>query len=360
MRGGLMRVRTSVGVLLMGAFCQRVPLFADDLSTLIEKGREAFHSDNFHDAERYNRLAVEESERLGDAAKMGEALGDLGGVLLATGRHAEAKTTCLRALEVLRNAASKGYLPVVLNNLGALSSQNEQFVEAESYLTESLSILNELNPRDPYRARVLNNLGVLHYATGNTKRAEKEFRQAIDEWERERDPRSPEIVPLLSNLGGVYVAQKKWDAATTLFNRALSILSGSSSLNLAGVLDNVGTMHSARGKYGEAKEAFRRSYLIRLDAFGKQHPAVASSAANLASTLNALGEYKEAEDLLNGALQVYEKTFGSQSFHVLATLEKLTEVFRKTGRENEAALMAARAQDIRFERSHVVSANALR
>jgi tetratricopeptide (TPR) repeat protein len=344
----------------MGILCQGVPLFADDLSALIEKGREAFHSGNFSDAERYNRLAVEESERVGNAVKMGEALGDLGGVLLATGRHAEAKTTCLRALEVLRNAESKGYLPVILNNLGALSSQNEQFVEAESYLTESLSILNELNPKDPYRARVLNNLGVLHYLTGNDKRAEKDFRQAIDGWEREHDPRDSEIVPLLSNLGGVYIAQKKWDAATTLFDRALSILNGSSGLDLAGVLDSIGTMHSARGKYKEAREAFSRSYLIRLDALGKEHPTVASSAANLASTLNALGEYKEAEDLLEGALQVYEKTFGSQSFQVLTTLEKLTEVFRKTRRENEAALMAARARDIRFERSHVVNANALR
>jgi len=355
-----MQVRPSLSLLLMGILCLGVPLFADDLSALIEKGREAYQSGNFHDAERYNRLAVVESERAGDAVKIGEALGDLGGVLLATGRHAEAKTACLRALEVLRNAASKRYLPLVLNNLGALSSENEQFVEAESYLTESLRILDELNPRDPYRARVLNNLGALHYATGNNKRAEKEFRQAINVWEREHGPTSSEMVPLLSNLGGVYVAQKKWDAATTLFNRALSILNGSSGLNLAGVLDSVGTMHSARGKFGDAQEAFRRSYRIRLDALGKDHPAVASSAAKLASTLSAAGEYKEAEDLLNDALQVYEKTFGSRSFQVVATLEKLTEVFRKTSREEQAVLMAERAKDIRFERSHVVQANALR
>jgi hypothetical protein len=59
------------------------------------------------------------------------------------------------------------------------------------------------------------------------------------------------------------------------------------------------------------------------------HPAVASSAANLASTLSATGEYMEAEALLKGAIAVFEKTFGSQSLQVLATLESLTEVVSK-------------------------------
>lgn len=198
-----MRVRTSLIFVLMGILCYAVPLFADDLSTLMKKGREAFQSGNFEEAERYNRLAVEESERAGDAIQRGEALSDLGAVLLARGRHAEAKTVCQRALELLRNAASKRYLPVVLNNLGALSSENEQFVEAESYLMESLRVIDELNPGDPYRARVLNNLGALHYATRNYKRAERDFRQAVDVLEREHGPKSSGLVPLLSNLGGI-------------------------------------------------------------------------------------------------------------------------------------------------------------
>jgi hypothetical protein len=44
----------------------------------------------------------------------------------------------------------------------------------------------------------------------------------------------------------------------------------------------------------------------------------------------------------------------------MTTLEKLTEVFRKTSREEAAVLMEQRAKDIRFEREHVVRANALR
>jgi tetratricopeptide (TPR) repeat protein len=346
-------------ILLSGVFCHASLLFAEDLSNLVKKGREAFKSGKFDDAEWYHRLAVEEAERAGDIAREAEALGDLGGVLLAKGRQAEAKIVCLKALGMLRNALSKRYLPVVLNNLGALSSGSGEFVQAESYLLEALRVIDEINPRDPYRVRVLNNLGVLHYATKNYNHAERNFRQAID-LERDHGTNSSELVPLLVNLGGVYVAEKKWDAAGQLFDRALALLKDSPGFDHASVFDSIGTMHAARGQHREAQEFFRRSHRIRLEKFGKGHPAVASSAANLASTLSATGEYMEAEDLLKDALAVYEKTFGSESLQVLATLESLTEVFRKTSREEDAVLVEERARDIRFVREHVVPANALR
>ena len=73
-----------------------------------------------------------------------------------------------------------------------------------------------------------------------------------------------------------------------------------------------------------------------------------------------MGRYSEAEALLRDALQAYESVSGPQSLQVMTTLEKLTEVFRKTGREEEASLTELRAQDIRFDREHVVRANALR
>jgi tetratricopeptide (TPR) repeat protein len=354
------RPASLVLLLLSGFLCQRTPLFADELSDLLKKGREASQSGNFDGAERYYRMAVEHAERAGDAVQRAEALGDLGGVLLARGQHAEAKTVCLQALQVLRTAPSKRYLPLVLNNLGALSSQNEEFVQAESYFMESLRVIDELNPRDPYRARVLNNLGALHYATKKTKRAEREFRQAIDLLESEYGPNSPVLVPLLTNLGGVYVAEKKWDAGDALFKRALTLLRDSSGPNLAGVFDSIGTMHFARRRYMDAEEAFRRGYQIRVETFGKGHPTVAASAANLASALSAVGQYREAEDLLKDALQAYERAFGPQSLQVLTTLEKLADVFRKTSREKEAVLTERRVEDIRFDREHVVRANALR
>jgi tetratricopeptide (TPR) repeat protein len=358
-------LRRSITVFVSGVLCLQPFAFAEDLSVenlsmLVRKGRDAFHRGNLVEAERYHRLAVDQAERTGDNAQKAETLGDLGGVLLAGGRHAEAKAVCLRALGLLRNANSKRYMPVLLNNLGTLSNETAEFPEAESYFIKALEAARDLNPRDPYIARVLNNLGALHYVTGKNGKAKKDFQQAIDVLERAHGPDSPALAPLLNNLGGVYLAEKKWDNAARLFDRALSLLKHSSGPDVAGVLDSIGTLHFARRRYVEAEAAFRDGYRIRLQAFGSEHPAVASSAANLASTLVALGQFTEAEGLLEDALKTYSNTFGKSSLQVAATLEKLTELFRKTDREEEAVLMDERAKDIRYERDQVVRVDALR
>jgi tetratricopeptide (TPR) repeat protein len=355
----------SIIVLVSGVLCLQPSAFAEDLSvenlsTLVRKGREAFHRGNYVEAERYHRFAVDEAERTGDNAQKAEALGDLGGVLLASGRHTEAKAVCLRALGLLRNATSKRYMPVLLNNLGTLSNETAEFGEAESYFMQALEAARDLNPSDPYIARVLNNLGTLHYVTGKNGRAKKDFKQAIDVLERAQGQNSPALAPLLNNLGAVHLAEKKWEDAGRLFDRAISLLKHSPGPDVAGVLDSIGKLHFARRRYIEAEAVFRDGYQIRLRAFGNEHPAVASSAANLASTLVVLGQFAEAERLLNDALKTYSNTFGKSSLQVAATLEKLTELFRKTDREEEAVLMDERAKDIRFERDRVIQVDALR
>jgi hypothetical protein len=119
-------------------------------------------------------------------------------------------------------------------------------------------------------------------------------------------------------------------------------------------------MHFARKNFAEAQKAFERAYAIRLMVFGPGHPAVASTAACLAETLAASGQEERAEFLYNDVLQIYEKTFGSRSPQVALTLEKLTDLLRKTKREGEASLISARARSIRFELEHIVRADALR
>ena len=351
---------TVASLCLGGVLYLSAPLIADQLSDLLKKGREAFQSGNYEAAERYHRLAAEEAVRAGEPVHKAEALGDLGGVLRARGRHHEAKAVCLQALEVLRQTRSRQYLPVILNNLGALSSETGEFIEAESYLSEALKVARELDPSDPYIARVLNNFGALHYATEQSGRAKKDFLQAIDLIEKTHGPDRRELVPFLNNLASVYVKEKKWNDASLHFKRALALLKDAPGADMAGVLDSIGSMHFARHKYTESRDAFERGYEIRLKTFGKGHPAVAASAANLASAMIAKDQHAEAEVLLGDALEIYQSRFGPVSLQVAATYDKLADLYRKTNRKEDAVLAAERAKDIRSEHQQVVPASALR
>ena len=96
-------------LLLGGLFCLGKLAAGEDLPSLLGKGRDAFKSGNYEEAERVHRLAVVAAEAGGNAAQRAEAIGDLGGVLTAKGRYDEAESLCLRALGLLRGV---GALPV--------------------------------------------------------------------------------------------------------------------------------------------------------------------------------------------------------------------------------------------------------
>ena len=342
--------------------CLGKPASGEDLPSLLAKGRAAFKSGNYEDAERFHRLAVDAAEAGGNKAQRAEAIGDVGGVLTAKGRYDEAESMCLKALGLLREVGIHRYLPVVLNNLGTLSSLRGRYPQAEAYLKESFQVVQKLNPGDLYGARVLNNLGVVHFKSGDRGQAEKDFKQAIAIMENHLGSDHMDLAPLLDNLGGLYVAKRKWATAASLFDRALSLTErlGPDHPHVANSLDGLGAMHFARKNFAEAQQALERAYAIRLKSLGPGHPAVASTAACLAQTLAASGQEERAELLYNDVLQIYEKTFGSRSTQVAVTLEKLTDLFRKTKREGEASLISARARSIRFELEHVVQADALR
>jgi len=353
-----------VGILLLStAVVSAATAAADELSDLLDKGRQAASNGNFDEAERYHRLAVDAAANETDSALQAEAIGDLGGVLLAKGRFYEARDLCLKALSLLQNTKAKRYLPIVLNNLGALSNQAGDFDQAEKYFKEAIRVSHEISPDDPYVARVLNNLGVLYYTSGESGSAEKTLKEAIAFIERKAGKDRPELVPFLANLGEVYIPQKKWKAAKAQFDRALSILQASGRgdhLDAASVLGGIGRLQFARENFAEAQQALRRSYAIRVRALGQDHPAVAATAVNLAAALAGAGAYEEAERMYGDALRVLEKASGSRSLQVAATLEKLTELYRKTHREGEAEVTAARAEDIRFELQHVIGVRSLR
>lgn len=80
--------------------------------------------------------------------------------------------------------------------------------------------------------------------------------------------------------------------------------------------------------------------LLRSTSTSRYVPVVLN---NLGSLSNPPGECEQAETL-----------------EMAITLDKLTELYRKTKREEEADLMAAKARDIRFEMEFVVRAGSLR
>ena len=174
----------------------------EDTYSLLDLGREAGKAGKLDEAERYHRLAVDAAERSGDPLQIAEAIGDLGGMMLARWRMPEARELSLKSLELLRKSPNKRFLPVVLNNLGVISMHRGDYAQSEAYFKQSLDAVHAFRP-DPYEARVLNNFAALYYTIKDLGKAEKTFRKAVAVTEKLVGPHTPDLAPFLSNLGAI-------------------------------------------------------------------------------------------------------------------------------------------------------------
>lgn len=330
---------------------------------LLTKARETYLAGNFEEAERYSRLALESAQKDGDPSQLAEAMGDLGGVFLARGRYAQAKDLFLNALDPLRKTHNR-YLSVVLNNLGVLSMKDGDYAQSEAYFKEALKTARSFGLSDPYQGRVLNNLGALYTSMKDIGRAEKALKNAIVVLEGQTGRDRVELASVYANLGAIHVQRKKWDSAAALLDKALFVLRDSKNpleiLANAGVLDLVAVMHHNRKHFDEAERAFRKAYETRRALLGEEHPLPLLTGVKLAATLMPMARYDEAEDLINDALRVYEKTSRSNSADAATALEQMAALLRETHREEGAKAVENRANTIRFHLEHTVRASMLR
>ena len=354
-----MPIRVPVLFLLTVMLCLGTAAADPDTYSLLTLGREAAKLGDLEKAERYHRSAVGVAEQSGNTVVLAEAVGDLGGVLLARGRLREAKELSLKSLNLLRDSKGARYMPVVLNNLGVIAMNTGNYVQSEAFFKEALRGVRDFPRPDPYEARVLNNLGALYCTIQDLDKAEKAFKKAISVIEKQLGPDRAELAPFLSNLGGIYALRKKWSSAEPLLQRALSLMQQSpqpDKLNLAGVLDNLGMLEHYRKNLAESEKLLREAYELRVALLGRENPLAVVTAVKLAGTLRDSGRFSDSERLYSEALAILEKTERLQTADAATAFEELARLLRKTNREQKAEPLEAKAKAIRFDLEHTVSA----
>jgi tetratricopeptide (TPR) repeat protein len=96
-------------------------------------------------------------------------------------------------------------------------------------------------------------------------------------------------------------------------------LSGKEHPVIASLLDDLGHIYFAEGKYANAEPLCKRSLEIRERGLGEEHPAVALSLNNLAALYDSQGRYAEAEPLYNIGLLTAAHTSGHPGRHHIGT-----------------------------------------
>ncbi len=149
-------------------------------------------------------------------------------------------------------------LAVPLQALGVYLAQRQRLAEAEPLLRRALAILEKhLGPNHPDVATALINISVVHAVKLDEEEnpAGPMLARAVAILER-TNREDPQIARALTTMAMLWTVRRDFDQAEPMLKRALAIReksSGANSPEVAGVLEDLGTLHTAQAEGGFAE-----------------------------------------------------------------------------------------------------------
>jgi tetratricopeptide (TPR) repeat protein len=279
-----------------------------------------------------------------------------------------AEVACRRALAAYVEAEGAAHPDVAnaLVELGQILEARDRLREARRCQARALAILTAhagatppeaLDPdvsRLRLRARVF--MAGLDRGLGDYAAAGRGFATALREATRAFGPRDADVAGILNNLGVLRKAQGRYAEAAAFYRRALPILRAAGDRSaLATLYHNLGGIEHARGRYAAGEPPARKSVALREAILGRDHVAVAADVAALAAIVEGRGRLEEAAALYERAIAVFRRKLGEESTEVALNLASLATLREQQGRTAEAGRLFARAvplQERLYGRGH--------
>ncbi len=145
------------------------------------------------------------------------------------------------------------------------------------------------------------------YDAGSSEDIEKAIKNALRLCAEEYGKGSSIYASMLSELGGFYRGQTRYEESRVCFEEALTILKescGEYSPDYATGINNLAGTYRLMGLYDEAKEAFIKCIDIYKKSVGERHILYASALNNFSLLYLDKGESRRAAELLDESLQI--------------------------------------------------------
>ncbi len=118
------------------------------------------------------------------------------------------------------------------------------------------------------------------------------------------------------------------------------------TVNHATALNNLALLYKKQSKYDTAEPLYKRAIEIGEKTLGTDHPDVATRYNNLAGLYESQGKYDTAEPLYKRAIEIGEKTLGTDHPDVATRYNNLAELYRAQGKYDAAEPLYKRALKI--------------
>ena len=146
---------------------------------------------------------------------------------------------------------------------------------------------------------------------------------------------APEAAGRALNQAGMYLnGRARFDEAKDCYERAIAIdeeAYGKDHPNVATDVNNLGGVLQAQGDLAGAKRCFERAIAIDEKAYGKDHPDVATDVNNLGMVLQDQGDLAGAKKCYERAIAIGERTLGKEHPKVAIRVNNLGSVLQDQG-----------------------------
>lgn len=272
-----------------------------------------------------------------------------GDVLTSAGKYSDAAQAFRRALAMAGGSdAGNEALVLIYDALASAYANAGQYAESEHEYRRALALTEKSYGRQSldYALRVAS-MAVLPTQIGDRDAVVSLLREAITANRRSGGVRELAIVRVC--LAQILLDARRYAEAESVFLDAQGDFAALKTTNpklVAELLNNLGGLRFAQGRYEESVELDSESLHLFQDAMGDEHPTLIVPFNNLALSYLKLGRLNEAELTLKRATGICRKTLGEDHATCGALLESYAVILRKLGRKHEAKAVAARSRQI--------------
>ena len=202
-----------------------------------------------------------------------------------------------------------------------------QYAPAETQIEFAVDVYRSLfGESSGEYADALQQRGTVRKFAGRPVEAEPDFRTALAIQRSRGETAAAEAAACANDLATALLDLKRFDEAAQLQKEVLSFARRPENVDkpiLSEAINNMGSLHLARGEHGLAEPYFREALDVNRRIVGDLHPNVATNLDNLAQTLHSKGDLDGSEETYREALAVRRKLFGADHPDVATSLHNL-------------------------------------
>lgn len=231
---------------------------------------------------------------------------------------------------------------------------NFELKEAMALSNAAFQMADEkLGEWDIEKANAVNNIGNIHYLTGQHELALEEYEKALEIANHESHGDVLFSAPTSLGIGNVYFGKNQYEEAFKHFKSALEAnkrILGENHPYVANSYLSLGNLYRNKGSYNLATEYYEKALAINISVFGENHPDVATTYVGIADIYKSRGNYDLAMQYYRQALVIYKEFLHAKDPKFGAIYLGFADVYKNQNNYDQALLYYQKALDL-FEQT---------